>query len=103
MPLAMIRLASLNERGVVSGKPDLVKAWVYAQQAVDASKEAKDAVAYRDALEKAMSPEQKAEAKKVLEQKKADASKNAPASAPAAPAAAPASGAASKAKGPAKK
>lgn len=92
MPLAMIRLASLYERGVGVQKADPVKAWVWAQQAVDASKEAKDAVAYREGLEKNMSPEQKAEAKKIFDQKKSEkksdagASSTAPASTPSAPA-----------------
>ena len=87
MPLAMIRMASLHERGLGVTKSDLAKAWVYAQQAVDASKEAKDAVAYRDALEKNMSTEQKSEAKKIYDQKKAETAKKSDGAGAAAPAA----------------
>ncbi len=101
MPLAMIRLASLYERGRGQKQPDRKKAWVWAQRAVDASNNAKEAVAYRDALEKGVpaangQPEQPgmsaadlAEAKKAYEQLKTEAPAAAPTGATA-PAAAPA-------------
>ncbi|MBX7208701.1 MAG: sel1 repeat family protein [Verrucomicrobiaceae bacterium] len=92
MPLAMIRMASLYERGA-GVKADLARAWVYAQQAVDASNKAKDAVAYLEALEKNMSSEQKSEAKKIYDQKKSEAKKSdsgAPAAAPTSSGSAPA-------------
>ena len=68
-PLAMLRLASMYERGTASSKnePDLVKAWTYAMQAVDASNKAELATKYLAALEGQMSADQKTQAKKVYE------------------------------------
>jgi uncharacterized protein len=77
-PLAMLRLASLYERGAATQneKPDFVKAWTFAKKAVDASDSAPVAVQYIEALEKQMSAEDKAEAKKVYDAAKAaDAAK----------------------------
>ena len=73
LPLAMLRLANMYERGATSSKnePDLVKAWTYAQQAVDASDKADVAVQYLTALEGKMSADQKSQAKKVYDAKKA--------------------------------
>ena len=83
LPLAMLRLASMYERGIATPKnePDFVKAWNYAKQAVDASQNADVAVQYLTALEKLMNDEQKAQAKKVFEAAKKPAT---PAAAPAA-------------------
>lgn len=75
MPLAMLRLASMYERGVATTKnePDLVRAWSFAKQAVEASEGTEIAVNYLEALEKQMKPEQITEAKKIFEQRKAAA------------------------------
>jgi uncharacterized protein len=89
IPLAMIRLASLHERGKASSKgKDLARAWAYAQQAVDASKDAKGnenptAVKFRDDIFAKMSDAEKAEGKKLLDGLKSKANAGA---APAAPA-----------------
>ncbi len=68
-PMAMLRLASMYERGTASSKnePDLVKAWNYAMQAVDASNKADLAVKYLEALEGQMSADQKTQAQKVYD------------------------------------
>jgi TPR repeat protein len=68
-PLAMLRLASMYERGTATTKsePDFVKAWNYAKQAVDSSNSAEIAVKYLAALEGMMKDDQKAQAKKVYE------------------------------------
>jgi TPR repeat protein len=73
-PLAMLRLASLYERGVLStnNDPDLVKAWSFAQRAVDAS-DAPVAKQYQEELEKKMTKEQIDQARKVYESSKAQA------------------------------
>lgn len=96
VPLAMLRLASLNERGLNNIKdnkanPNLPRALAYADLAVDASNKAEIAVQYREALAKNMKSEDIAEAKRIYEGLKKPA---ADASAPAA--AAPTTPAASK-------
>ncbi len=91
VPLAMLRLASLNERGLTNIKenkanPNLARALAYADLAVDASNSAEIAVKYRDELKKNMKADEIAEAKKIYDSKKK------PAAGAAAPAAeAPAS------------
>jgi TPR repeat protein len=101
VPLAMLRLASLNERGLTNIKdnkavPNMGRALAYADLAVDASNKAEQAVKYRDALKAAMKPEDVAEAKKIYDSKKKTGA--------ATPAAAPASDApATKSKGSSKK
>lgn len=98
-PLAMLRIASLWERGLAAGKetptPELARALAYAMLAVDASNSAELAVKYRDELQAKMTTEQKNEAKKIYDEKKkvapaTGAAAPAPAAAPAAPAPAPA-------------
>jgi hypothetical protein len=101
----MLRLASLNERGLTNIKdntavPNMARALAYADLAVDASNKAEQAVQYRDALKAKMNAEDIAEAKKIYDSKKKSDS-----AAPAAPAAAaPAAAApAPKSKGTSKK
>jgi hypothetical protein len=84
----MLRLASLNERGLTNIKenkanPNLPRALAYADLAVDASNSAEIAVKYRDELKSKMKAEDVAEAKKIYDSKK----KPAAAAAPSAPAA----------------
>ena len=105
VPLAMLRLASLNERGLTNIKdntavPNMARALAYADLAVDASNKAEQAVQYRDALKAKMKAEDIAEAKKIYDSKKKSDS-----AAPAVPAAAvPAAAApAPKSKGTSKK
>jgi uncharacterized protein len=90
VPLAMLRLASLNERGLTNIKenkanPNLARALAYADLAVDASNSAEIAVKYRDELKKNMKADEIAEAKKIHDSmKKPAAGAEAPAaSAPA--------------------
>ena len=75
VPLAMLRLASLNERGLTNIKenkanPNLARALAYADLAVDASNSAEIAVKYRDELKKNMKADEIAEAKKIYDLKK---------------------------------
>lgn len=91
VPLAMLRLASLNERGLANIKdnkavPNLARALAYADLAVDASQKAEVAVKYRDELKSKMKAEDVAEAKKIYDSKK-KADPAAPAAATDAPAA----------------
>ena len=91
VPLAMLRLASLNERGLANIKdnkavPNLARALAYADLAVDASQKAEVAVKYRDELKAKMKAEDVAEAKKIYDSKK-KADPAAPAAATDAPAA----------------
>ena len=89
VPLAMLRLASLNERGLNNIKenkanPNLPRALAYADLAVDASNSADIAVQYRDALKKTMKAEDVAEAKRIYDGKKKSATgAAAPATTPA--------------------
>lgn len=88
VPLAMLRLASLNERGLTNIKdnkanPNLPRALAYADLAVEASNNAELAVQYRDELKKKMKTDEIAEAKKIYDSKKKPA---AGAAAPEAPA-----------------
>jgi len=91
VPLAMLRLASLYERGLANIKdnkavPQLDRALAYADLAVEASQNAEIAVKYRDELKGKMSAGDIAEAKKIYdEKKKADAPKDKAAPAAAAP------------------
>ena len=107
VPLAMMRLASLHERGKASAKgKDMPRAWAYAQQAVDASKDAKGtenptAVKFRDEIAAKMSDAEKAEGKKLLEGLKSKQSAGA-AAAPAAATETPAAPAAGSSKSGAK-
>ncbi len=89
VPLAMLRLASLNERGLTNIKdnkanPNLPRALAYADLAVDASSSAEIAVQYRDELKKKMKADEIAEAKKIYDSKKKPAA--GAAATPAAPA-----------------
>lgn len=75
IPLAMLRLASLNERGLANIKdnkavPNLPRALAYADLAVDASQNAEIAVKYRDELKGKMKADEVAEAKKIYDSKK---------------------------------
>lgn len=75
VPLAMLRLASLNERGLANIKdnkavPNLARALAYADLAVDASQKAEIAVKYRDELKAKMKADDVAEAKKIYDSKK---------------------------------
>lgn len=75
VPLAMLRLASLNERGLTSIKdgkptPNLARAYAYALLAVDASSNADLAVRYRDELKKNMKSEEVSEGDKIYASKK---------------------------------
>ena len=75
IPLAMLRLASLNERGLANIKdnkavPNLPRALAYADLAVDASQNAEIAVKYRDELKAKMKADEVAEAKKIYDSKK---------------------------------
>lgn len=75
VPLAMLRLASLNERGLTNIKdnkavPNLSRALAYADLAVDASQSAEVAVKYRDELKAKMKADEVAEAKKIYDSKK---------------------------------
>lgn len=75
VPLAMLRLASLNERGLTSIKdgkptPNLSRAYAYALLAVDASSNADLAVRYRDELKKNMKSDEIAEGDKIYATKK---------------------------------
>jgi hypothetical protein len=91
----MLRLASLNERGLTNIKenkanPNLARALAYADLAVDASNSAEIAVKYRDELKKSMKADEIAEAKKIYDSMKK------PAAGAAAPTPAPATAPASK-------
>ncbi|MCX6854133.1 MAG: tetratricopeptide repeat protein [Verrucomicrobia bacterium] len=91
VPLAMLRLASLNERGLANIKdnkavPNMARALAYADLAVDASQKAEVAVKYRDELKAKMKAEDVTEAKKIYDSKK-KADPAAPAAATDAPAA----------------
>ncbi len=75
VPLSMLRLASLNERGLTNIKdnkanPNLPRALAYAMLAVDASNSNELAVQYRTELEKKMKSDEVAEAKKIYDSKK---------------------------------
>mgnify|MGYP002133651038 FL=1 len=75
VPLAMLRLASLNERGLANIKdnkavPNMARALAYADLAVDASQKAEIAVKYRDELKAKMKAEDVTEAKKIYDSKK---------------------------------
>lgn len=89
VPLAMLRLASLNERGLANIKdnkavPNMARALAYADLAVDASNKAEIAVKYRDDLKAKMKAEDITEAKKIYDSKKKTDAAAAPAPAPAA-------------------
>ncbi len=91
VPLAMLRLASLNERGLANIKdnkavPNLARALAYADLAVDASQKAEVAVKYRDELKAKMKADDIAEAQKIYDSKK-KSDTAAPAAATDAPAA----------------
>jgi hypothetical protein len=107
-PVAMLRLASMYERGLATAnnKPDLARALAYADLAVDYSNNADLAVKFRDELKKKMKTEEISEAKKIYDSKKESMPKANPAAAAApaagaapAPATAPASSGTPKAKG----
>jgi|JI6StandDraft_1071083.scaffolds.fasta_scaffold02435_4 TPR repeat protein len=88
VPLGMLRLASLNERGLTNIKdnkanPNLPRALAYADLAVDASNGAEIAVKYRDELKSKMKTDEIAEGKKIYDSKKKPAASAAP-TAPAA-------------------
>jgi hypothetical protein len=88
-PLALLRLAILNERGLANIKdnkpvPNLARALAYADLAVDASNSAEVAVKYRDELKGKLKADDIAEAKKIYDSKKKAAPSAAPAAAPAA-------------------
>lgn len=75
VPLSMLRLASLNERGLTNIKdnkanPNLPRALAYAMLAVDASNSNELAVQYRTELEKKMKSDEVSEAKKIYDSKK---------------------------------
>ncbi|MBV6499324.1 MAG: hypothetical protein CJBNEKGG_01779 [Prosthecobacter sp.] len=75
VPLAMLRLASLNERGLTNIKdgktnPNLPRALAYAMMACDASQNAEIAVKYRDELKKNMKSDEVAEGQKIYDSKK---------------------------------
>jgi TPR repeat protein len=84
VPLAMLRLASLAERGLNTAKnqPDLSRALAWADMAVDASNKAELAVKYRDELKAKMKADQIAEAKKIYDTMKKSSSEGAAAPAP---------------------
>lgn len=85
LPDAMVSLASLYFRGGDGLAPNKARAWVYASMAVDATKDAPKAIEIRKAIEEKMSDAEKAEGKKLYEDKKktSDTGASAPASRPA--------------------
>ncbi len=87
---AMVSLASLYFRGGDNLQPKKELAWVYASLAVDASNNDPKAVKFRDEIGEKLTEKQKADAKKLYEDKKASVAAGGSAASTSAPAVAPA-------------